>query len=284
MYSHLATMSTSETPFVLRPLNLLPAEEGGSDENAVEEQKKFIRERILPVENRALVDDKEAWKLLVEMGSDLTINAFAVNFKVGGKLNEDIVEANYLNKRIFDALSITKQEKEDSHAPKPPLILTSTVLAQKTYGSSLRTLKNRLGLKGDQDLYTLVNVVMSPWPTAIGLTKEVADSLQQTIEEQTKLSVFRNTLTDDFHAFVVQGTDKLHFVHLAMFNMENHRKQIIMTGTLPEDMVAEYVKKRKEDPKQVYLLVNDEASTLSKMAEEKSFKVRIETYPTSGYP
>ncbi|KAH8099816.1 pyridoxal phosphate-dependent transferase [Cristinia sonorae] len=276
MYAHLATMSTVASEFILRPLNLLPAEVNGSPEE-IEAQKKFIRDKIIPASNRELVDDPAMWDLVVSMGSDLSINAFAVNFKLGDTVNEDIVEANYLNKRIFEALSITKE-----NSTKPPLILTSTVLSQQAYGDCLTTLKNRLGLKGDQDLYTLVNVVMSPWPTANGMTDEVAQSLQDTIIRERKISVLRNTLTDDSHAFVMQGTDEIFGVHLAMFNMENHRMQLVITGTLSSDMKRTYTQARKKNPSTVYLLVNDIATTLSQMLTAKEFDARLEPYSPGG--
>ncbi|KAF8824088.1 hypothetical protein HHX47_DHR9000097 [Lentinula edodes] len=277
MYAHLATMSSSESTFVVRPLNLLPAEINGIPEE-VEAQKELIRKKILSVPNRELVNDKETWKLVVEMGSDLSINAFAVNFKLGNVVNEDIVEANYLNKRIFDALSITDANTDK----KPPLILTSTVLAQKSYGECLLKFKDRLGLKGSQDLYTLVNVVMSPWPTASGLTAEIAQSLQETIVKEREVSVYRNTLTEDYHAFVMQGTDKLYFVHLPMFNMENHRHQLIITGVISAEMRTIYIEEREKNPDTVYLLVNDTPTTLGKILAAKEFDARIEPFDSKG--
>ncbi|KAJ3967966.1 pyridoxal phosphate-dependent transferase [Lentinula raphanica] len=277
MYAHLATMSTKESSFILRPLNLLPAESDGTPEQ-VEEQKELIRKKVLPVPNRELVKDKDTWKLVVEMGSDLSINAFAVNFKLGDVVNEDIVEANYLNKRIFEALSITDANSDK----KPPLILTSTVFPQNTYGDCLTKFKDRLGLKGSQDLYTLVNVVMSPWPTASGLTSEVAQALQDTILKEREISVYRNTLTDDYHAFVIQGTDKLFLVHLAMFNMENHRFQLIMTGVVSPEMKAAYVEAREKNTETVYLLVNDTPTTLEKIMAAKEFDARIEPFSSKG--
>lgn len=47
----------------------------------------------------------------------------------------------------------------------PDFFLTSSVLSQTDYGKCLTTFKTRLGLAGDQDLYVLVNVTMSPWAT-----------------------------------------------------------------------------------------------------------------------
>ncbi|KAL0947752.1 hypothetical protein HGRIS_013830 [Hohenbuehelia grisea] len=274
MYAHLATMSTSASTFVLRPLNLLPAEENASSEE-IEEQKEEIRNHILGVNNRELADSKH-WKLLVEMGSDLSINAFVVNFKLGDTVNEDIVEANYLNQRIFKKLSITSVNDK---AQDKPLILTSTVLADSKYGACLATLKERLGLKGPQDLYTLVNVVMSPWPTADDLTRSIALSLEAVIKAECETSVRRNTLADDGHGFVIQdsGLDSehqpFHFVHLAMFNVENHRRQLIISGTLDHPVLSQYRSLHKQFPDVVYLIANKHASTLNKILSKDELDI-----------
>ncbi|KAH8099827.1 pyridoxal phosphate-dependent transferase [Cristinia sonorae] len=276
MYAHLATMSDTTTPFIVRPLNLLPAEESGGD---VEAQKTFIRRNILNVPNMTLRHDSQAWGLLVEMGSDLSINAFAVNFKIGDHVNQDVVEANYLNKRIFEALSITHV---DDDKPKPKLFLTSTTLSQENYGKCLTTFKERLGLVGDQDLYTLVNVIMSPWPTAHGMTTTVAQALQETIERETEISLYRNTVTPDFHAFVMQGIGKVFLVHLAMFNMENHRSQLIMTGSLDPLLLRAYIRAKSSNPNATFLLVNRERATLDELTNAPFFNVQVEQFNPNG--
>ncbi|KAF5380319.1 hypothetical protein D9757_007949 [Collybiopsis confluens] len=245
MYAHLATMSTEDSSFIVRFLNLLPVEVGG--DVSVKDQKEFIRTRILPIENDKIHKDEKAWKLVEAMGSDLSINA--VNFKIGNNPNQDIVEANYLNKRIFEALSITKLNQV-----KPKLIITSTVLSQENYGECLDTFKRRLGLEGTQDLYTLVNVVMSPWPTAVAMTDEVLGILKEVIEQECRLSVYRNVLAEDYHVFVMQGTEQLFLVHLAMFNMENHR--------------AHHYR--------YYPRGDDSPTTLETILQDKEFDARIE--------
>ena len=73
---------------MVTPLIMLPAEKEGGN---VEEQKEFIRERILNRDNYSLMQDKDAVDLLQQLGGDLMINAFACNFEIGGKVNEDVV-------------------------------------------------------------------------------------------------------------------------------------------------------------------------------------------------
>lgn len=208
------------------------------------------------------------------MGSDFAINAFAVNFKLkDGTVNQDVIEANNLGKRIFNRLSITNTGVDIN---TKPLILTSTQLSQTSYGTCLSTLKNRLGLKGDQDLYVLVNVVMSPWPTADDLTAKIARSLRDTIEDEVVTSQFRNTLTPDFHGFILRGIDQLFLVHLAMFNMEDHRFQLVITGDIPSDVMEQYVKARKEDPTQYYTLGTANKEIMSDILEKGEFDAVID--------
>lgn len=271
MYAHLATMSTDDDDIIVVPMNMLPAEEDSED---VEAQKKFIRERIIPETNRNLVNDSEAWKLVLKMGSDLSINAFAINFKINGRVNQNVFEANYLNKRIFDRLSVSSTESLN----EKPLILTSTQFAQKPYGACLSKFKERLGLpQGSDNLYTLVNVVMSPWPTATGLINEVADSLRQVILEERKVVEQRNTISPDYHGFLMQGTDDHVFlVHFAMFNMENHRQQLIITGKLPEDVMQKYINARETNKQEIFTLRNMAPTTLEDILAKSDLDVVLD--------
>ncbi|KAG8978320.1 hypothetical protein FRB93_011132 [Tulasnella sp. JGI-2019a] len=275
MYAHLATMSTQPDDFIVVPLNLLPAEQDGGD---VEKQKTYIRDTILKLNNRELRGDKTAWTLVKKMGSDLSINAFAVNFLLADRtVNTDVVEANNLGQRIFKRLSIV-DAKPASTPPPPPLILTSTSLSQTTYKGCLEKFKERLSLVGPQDLYTLVNVVMSPWPTVDDFTNDIVDALRKVIEEEVKISQFRNTLTNDFHGFVMQGTaDNVYLTHIPMYNMENHRMQLVITGTIStQDAKDKYTAARQLDPKQLFTLRNAEETTLEKILAAGEFDAAID--------
>ncbi|KAJ3847870.1 hypothetical protein EV368DRAFT_87236 [Lentinula lateritia] len=118
---------------------------------------------------------------------------------------------------------------------------------------------------------------MSSWPTAIHLTEEVAQSLQGTIVKECKVSVYCNTLTEDYHVFIMQSTDsKLFFVHLPVFNMENHSLQLIIMGEIPIQMRFAYIGACEKNPDTVYLLVNDTPTTLNKILAVKEFDLCIE--------
>ncbi|KAF8877174.1 pyridoxal-dependent decarboxylase domain protein [Infundibulicybe gibba] len=276
LYCHWATMSTKDSDLVVVPFNMLPAEAEGLGPQAVEEQKQFIRKRILDsVSNIDLYNDKDAWRLVEELAGDLMINAFACNFRINGKINNDVDEANFLNSRIFSRLSI---QSEGDKVRECPLILTSTTLKQKEYGECLSKFKERLGLKkDDKDLFVLVNVTMSPWSTKNDFLQTLADGFKNVANEEVRVCLYRNMATSDLHGFVMQGTDKLHLVHLPMFNMENHRHQTIITAELPEDVKKKYVYTKKGNPSHFFILGTAEKELFTKIIQEGAeFKAVID--------
>ena len=94
--------------FIVVPFNSLKSEPNPA---AVEKEKQFIRDHILTKTNEEVYANKAARILLFTLGSDLNINAFACNFRIGGKANTDVEEANYLNNLVFQALSVTSMEE-----------------------------------------------------------------------------------------------------------------------------------------------------------------------------
>ncbi|KAG8775340.1 hypothetical protein FRC12_001545 [Ceratobasidium sp. 428] len=246
MYTHLVTMDMDDPSLIIATLNPIPAERDGKGEAAIQAQRKYILENITNRPNYDLTRDQAAMALVRELGSDLSINAFACNFRLpDGTPNQDVVEANYLNTRIYERLSVTRIE--DNIYDKP-LFIMSTKMEQKVYGVCAQHLKGRLGLKGDQDLDILVNCVMSPFPTATNFTKSVADEFQRVAGEEIKACLFRNVITAADFRFIVQGTDKLYLSLLPMFNMGNYRHQLILSCDVPSDVISTYREARKQDP------------------------------------
>lgn len=178
MYCHWVTMETKD--LIVIPLNMLPIEmEEGATLKDVETQKKFIRDRILNRPNRELVKDKDAMELVQKLGSDLMINAFSCNFLINGKVNTNVAEANILNTRLYEALSVLKVGDDVKNRE---LFIMSTVLRQAPYGECLTNFKRRLGLDGDQDLFVLSNLSMSPFPTEPNFLATIAAAFQDTAE------------------------------------------------------------------------------------------------------
>ncbi|CAE6425005.1 unnamed protein product [Rhizoctonia solani] len=252
MYTHWVTMDMDDPHLIVVPLNPTPAERAGKSEAEIQEERKYIRNHIVNRPNLDLVRDEKAMKLVRELGSDLSINAFACNFRLAnGEINQDVVESNYLNTRIYERLSVTKIE--DNIFDKP-LFIMSTSMEQKAYGECSNHLKKRLGLIGEQDLDILVNCVMSPFPTVANFTKSVADDFKKIAHEEIQKCLFRNTITEDDFRFIVQGTDKPYLTLLPMFNMANYRHQLILSCDLPESILKIYREERAKDPSAIFYI------------------------------
>lgn len=88
-------MTRAEDDLIVCPLIRLPSEKkDGHSASDIEKEKERIREKILSVSNEDLLDDQDTMEFLSKLGGDLMINAFACNFKVNGKVNDDVV-SNY---------------------------------------------------------------------------------------------------------------------------------------------------------------------------------------------
>ena len=196
-------MSTEKSSYICVPLNLLPAERKAmADPNttpetyakAVEEEKQKIRDRILNKSNQEIIDDDSAitseedksMVLLRALGSDLNINAFALNFRYSdGTLNDDVEEANYLNRRVVEALSVDSPEDDPT---KIPFYLTSTEFEHELYGECAQHFKKRLGLARDElSLMVLRNVLMTPFPTEGNFIDKMVKIFQGVIEEEVEV-------------------------------------------------------------------------------------------------
>ncbi|UQC81238.1 uncharacterized protein CLUP02_06724 [Colletotrichum lupini] len=277
LYCHWVTMTPKpqDRPadsLIVVPLIRLPSER--TPGIGVEVQKDYIRKNILGRDNKTLFEDKKAWDLLCELGGDLMINAFATNFTIDNEVNQDVGEANYLNQWIFSKLSVSS---EKDVVKERPLFLTSSEFGEKAYGKCLETFKLRLGLKTTDkegnvkpsrgSLRFLINVTMSPWPTSPDFMSRMVEEFRKIAERGVNRVIIRNKRTPDFHGFVVQGLEKLYFTHIAMFNMANHRKQLIITADLPANVQARYKEERSKSPGQFYTIANMEKEMLENLLD-----------------
>ncbi|CCO32116.1 L-2,4-diaminobutyrate decarboxylase Short=DABA decarboxylase [Rhizoctonia solani AG-1 IB] len=252
MYTNWVTMDMGDPNLIVIPMNPIPAERNGGSQEEIQKQREYIRDHIVCRPNLELVRDDKAMALVREMGSDLSINAFACNFRLAnGEINQDVVESNYLNTRIYERLSVTKIE--DNIFDKP-LFIMSTSMEQKVYDVCCNNLKRRLGVVGDQDLEILVNCVMSPFPTVSNFTKSVADDFKTIAHEEIERCLFRNTVTEDDFRFILQGTDKPYLTLLPMFNMANYRHQLILSCEIPANVMDIYRAERAKDPSATFFV------------------------------
>ena len=179
MYGVWATMSLSSEQLLVTPFNLLPIERQYYPDPAppaeIRDQQEKIWSEIVNRPNYELEYDEHAMELVRRFGCvsarrysltrgqvnelcpDTIINAFACNFKVNGVVNTDVVEANFLNTRMYQRLSMSSLADDLSDRP---LLILRTEFSQAGYKDSLTVFKNRIGLSGPEDLVALSNVSM----------------------------------------------------------------------------------------------------------------------------
>ncbi|RAM52313.1 MAG: decarboxylase [Hapalosiphonaceae cyanobacterium JJU2] len=161
LYARLLCMTKEEDPFIIVPLTLIPDSIPGNTEA---EKIQFIRERVDGKTNEEIEQDEEAMAALEELGPDLNILIYAFNFKIDGKLNTSLKNANLLNKRYYENLSIDEGDDINNY----PMIVSTTDFNAESYGSYfIEHYKNRLGVTGepDQPITVIRTVVQDPWKT-----------------------------------------------------------------------------------------------------------------------
>ncbi|KAL9612143.1 MAG: hypothetical protein Q9167_003259 [Letrouitia subvulpina] len=245
-------MSSDETSFLVVPLNLLPSERvDGATHESIEEEKRLIRERIFNKSNSEL--SAEDMVLLRALGSDLNINTFALNFRYSdGTVNNDVEEANYLNKRVVELLSVDTPEDDPT---KIPFFLTSTVFEHAMYGKCAQHFKKRLGLTEDElDLFVLRNVLMTPFPTEGNFIGKLAGIFQEIVEKEVEVCRKRNETKENHHSFIMQGTESIYLVHRAMFYLASRRRQLIASAVLDKDSLKAYQEAKKANPQETFFL------------------------------
>ncbi|KAI0869502.1 pyridoxal-dependent decarboxylase domain-containing protein [Hypoxylon argillaceum] len=280
-----AALTDAKSPFICVPFNMLPSELGPNPtEETIEAEKARIRQEIvnktnaeITIEDLSRPEEDKAMKLMRELGSDLNINAFALNFRYeDGQLNDDIEEANYLMQRVVETLSV------DSPTDDPtaiPLFLTSTEFSDELYGKCKANFVKRLGLdQSPQDLMVLRNVVMSPFPTDGNFTNKLAQIFYETVVAETEVVRKRNTLAPDVHNFLIQGIDEIYLIHLPMFHVANHRQQLIVPVEFDKESAEKYIAMKNSNPSEPMILVTQYKTMLKDVVENQgSFKAQIMT-------
>ncbi|KAM0437881.1 hypothetical protein ACHAPT_002246 [Fusarium lateritium] len=241
--AHYATMINKD--FICVPFNMLPAEKQGDRtffSAPVENQRKKIRQLIIGKTDEEIFNSEDAMKLIRDLGSDLNINAFALNWKYeDGTLNQDLEEANYFMKRVVDRLSITTANTDPTTIP---IFLTSTQFAPEDYGKCAQTFMKRMGIQPcQQTLFVLRNVVMSPFPTQMDFLDKLMEDLEEVIKDEVEICRKRNTPGRRKIQFLVQGSpdaSEVFLVFQASFHSVTRRQQVILSAALDEDLRAFY--------------------------------------------
>ncbi|MDD4446415.1 MAG: pyridoxal-dependent decarboxylase, partial [Methanothrix sp.] len=162
-YSGIITLAEPDDPFIVVPVQQIPAEREGKSQKEIDKQLEEIKKNIVEKENKDI--KPKDMKLLKKLGSDQIIITYAFNFKdKGGVLNTDPKKANDFNHKIFEALSLSPDKPDH----KPSLIITTSQFEPEIYGKEfVRTFMRRLGVD-DSNLITmnfLSSTTMCPWLT-----------------------------------------------------------------------------------------------------------------------
>lgn len=146
--------------------------------------KDFIKERIIGKSNEEISLDKDAMQVMREVGTDVLINSFVVNYKDNnGNWNHDPEKLNQLNHEIFMKFSIS--DPATAQKDNVDYIIMMTSLDTNTYAAPLKDMMTAWGisLDGVSSINCLVNTVMNPWTTANGFIEKISAIFKKGIEE-----------------------------------------------------------------------------------------------------
>lgn len=248
MHYEEATGSEKKKHYICIPFNRLPVEKKGfgSLSPDANERRKFIRDNILGKSNEEISKFPETMDYLRELGSDLNINAFSLNwYREDGELNTDLEEANYFMKRIVDRLSITTSSANPRDIP---LFLTSTSFTPELYGECAQHFMERLHVTpAPQDLFVIRNVVMSPFPTDGTFINSLMAGFETVIEEEVKKSWERNKRDSYDAMFFMRGTDEIFLDYHTSFHQATQRQQLILSATIDDPKAKEKYQELKEN-------------------------------------
>ena len=241
LYCAIYTMAADDDSFIVEmysriPKNIIDALGG------VANTKTFLRQRIVDASNEDILSNPKLLEILRNVGPDLSINAFAINFKdQNGALNTSIETANKIMNLLFQDLDMAYMINSDNPIQKlgvqrKPLFFTSSEFETNAYGKSVGDLKARLGFDpmSDVPLSFLVNTVLDPWQTGVRFTK----TIQQILRASILRSIGSVTDQPDTHGFLCihnEETGSLFWHHFPMFHATPHQYQV----TVVADFVSE---------------------------------------------
>lgn len=245
------------------PFNLLPEEKNGHGPLSpeVDNQRREIWETILTKSNNEISDN--TMKLMRELGSDLNINAFGINWRYPDDwpdrnesyhpkdgINKDLEEANYLMRRVVNRLSITREGQDPATIS---LFLTSTQFEPASYRQCARNFMERLQLTPCAlNLWVLRNVVMNPFPTGVRFIKTLMeDVLHPIIVEEVEVLRKRNKPGERVIEFLLRSgkekspSYKVYLDFQTCFHRATQRQQIILEAVLDGEAYESYFESKK---------------------------------------
>ena len=202
-YAALTTLAKPEDDFIVVPFQRLPAEKSGATPAEIEAERERIAGKIVGHSNRKLRkifdDEPDVLDLFQSLGPDLTVFAYAFNFKVGGKINRKLDLMNDFNKEMFHRLSLEIPPDQEGDVPKTPLFVTSSQFDPVTYGEDfVHDFTRRAGVKTKHPTAVrfLISTMQNPFVTATADGNFIP----------TLMNVFRETV-EDVRAHIIKKYD-----------------------------------------------------------------------------
>jgi glutamate/tyrosine decarboxylase-like PLP-dependent enzyme len=148
-------------------------------------------------EKRTFEYDRKAHDLFQKIGSDLSIVAYAFNFKINNKVNRNLALMNELNENIFRRLSLQPEKDEVGKTPSVDMFVTSSSFDPAAYGQQLvDDFAKRAGIDistmDNSPIKFLISTTQNPWLTTNkenkNMVNELIEVLRTTvIEERDKI-------------------------------------------------------------------------------------------------
>lgn len=178
-------MGDKKYSYCVQPLIDLPNQLAGLSSR--EEILDYIKDNILYQDAEVIADSETSMKLLGNVGADVLMNAFLVNFTVDGIPNSSIEKLNSLNNRLFKRFSITKGCKPED---RPEYVLMMNTLSSSQYGKAFSHILKAWNLhvpasrEQSYSLNVLVNTVLQPWPNTPKFMENTLAYLDRIIWEE----------------------------------------------------------------------------------------------------
>jgi vitellogenic carboxypeptidase-like protein len=136
---------------------------------------KFIRTFIKNKPNSEIAENPDAIAFLRQIGSDVLINSFIVNFSVNGTWNTSLDRLNKFNNLLFTKFSVTTPDEAEKN--EVDFIITSSVLDKDNYKVPLKRICTNLGFDSNNidNMTFLINTTLQPWPTTHGFINTIME-------------------------------------------------------------------------------------------------------------
>ncbi len=203
-YCYWLTLAKEDDPFELQTLIPLPKriQAGNTLLEGKEQMLQFIRENIVGKSNEEIAQNQDALFFLQEIGSDVLINSFLVNFKTGGRMNTSVKKMNKLNKALFKKFSVVSEKRALSDNP-PKYMLTLSTLDYNNYQKPLSRICAEWGILDSEpkSINFLINTVLQPWPNDRNFVLEIMqifrEGILKCISKETFTEAIETQMTND---------------------------------------------------------------------------------------